>query len=329
MMKEPCRKLALAVASLALACFLIPACDSGGGGGDSSSGLEYTGETSQALVDESNAEDLSAGAYSGTQQTGDLAFSASGEKQGETTFWRRKVSDVLSSAAEQMSDLESPAPAASGVTQSEVIQGDCSGSAEYTITYDNSTGDFSGSIAFDSYSNDCDSGATIDGDADFSGQVDTESGSSGGFNELRYSFDTLSAVSEQESITLSGNIGFVFSGSLTTCSMDLKLRDDNLDKVFWARDLKIEVQENPSNSTVAITGGRYYHPEHGFCELYTDPAFVIPDGQEYPVQGVLIALGDDGTKARLAAQTDGTYIVQADANGNGTYGWTSGSRTWN
>jgi hypothetical protein len=84
---------------------------------------------------------------------------------------------------------------------------------------------------------------------------------------------------------------------------------------------------------VEIISGRYYDPDYGYVEVYTEGPLRIDDGDDWPSDGVLVVTGDTGiaggsTMARLTALSSTTYQVEADTNGDGTYDWDSGVLYW-
>jgi len=79
--------------------------------------------------------------------------------------------------------------------------------------------------------------------------------------------------------------------------------------------------------------GRYYDPDEGYVVVSTEEAFVIYDGDDWPLQGVLVITGDTGseggrTKARLTVLTSTTFRVEADTDVDGSYDWDSGVLDW-
>lgn len=150
----------------------------GGGGGDGDGGgpsiPSYTGLTEPATIDENNAEALAVGAYEGGRMgaaTGVMGVVQT-EASGNIGYSRiLKVSEVLEDSLRQVDFMSRSDGTFIGAiyTVSATVYGNCGGSASYTISVDDQTGDFSGSFTFASY---CEDGVTISGGASFSGQVD-------------------------------------------------------------------------------------------------------------------------------------------------------------
>jgi uncharacterized protein (DUF2141 family) len=88
-----------------------------------------------------------------------------------------------------------------------------------------------------------------------------------------------------------------------------------------------------SGYTDFTISGLYYDPDHGYVTVSTTTPFRLYAVNSNPSQGVLIIDGRTGiaggsTKARLTAISAGTYRVEADTNGDGSYDWNSGTLNW-
>ena len=139
--------------------FAFAGCSGGGGGGNSgggASGLNYTGVTTPAQVDESNAEEITGGAFA-TGLIGDGMVGLSVDQQIEAyhirDFRSVKVPIILS---DSLNLVDFTSPSSSGIqaatqTQSDIIAGSCGGSMSYSVSVDDQQGTFSGSFTFSDY----------------------------------------------------------------------------------------------------------------------------------------------------------------------------------
>jgi hypothetical protein len=303
----------------------------GGGGGDGDGGgpsiPSYTGLTEPATIDENNAEALAVGAYEGGRMgaaTGVMGVVQT-EASGNIGYSRiLKVSEVLEDSLRQVDFMSRSDGTFIGAiyTVSATVYGNCGGSASYTISVDDQTGDFSGSFTFASY---CEDGVTISGGASFSGQVDviTED-----LMKFSLSFSTLTGTSGNESFTLSGDISFDLTVYPYIMTMSVLVRDESTGKVYWVKDYTMTVTEGATYVDVELSG-TYYDPDYGYVILTTPTPLRIYEDHYWPSQGVLVVEGEIGamggnTKARLTFLSSITYQVEADTNGDGEYDWDSG-----
>jgi hypothetical protein len=321
---------------MVLSVVLLNACGGGGGGrdgGGSAAGISYTGITSQAVIDDSNAADFSTGAYMG----GDMGSAIGGIAAIQTEDHKQishpralKLTQTLETAIVEVDVTAPSGVAVSGAIQqeSDTIQGDCPGTpgrAVYTIEYNDVTGDFSGTFNFNSY---CSEGVTISGSASFYGKVDPNT-----LEFLRFSITVanLTATLDRDSFSTKGNITYDFETSPVTANMDLLLKDNSTEKVYWVK-YSMTLVEGPNYVEFEMSG-TYYDPDYGYVVLSTEVPFVVHDGEDWPSECVLVVTGDTGvaggsTKARLSALSSTTYQVVADTNGDGQYDWDSGILFW-
>jgi hypothetical protein len=212
------------------------------------------------------------------------------------------------------------------VTESGSIAGDCGGSAQYAIQYNDATGDFSGTLTFASY---CSQGVALNGGLSFSGNIDVNTG---GFQRFTLSFNNIAMTSGNNSFTNAGSITYNFQASPITVSMTLFLLDHTTGKVFWINPFNMTLSRASDYVDFQVSG-RYYHPDYGYVDISTPTAFRIYSDSTWPSQGVLILDGKTGiaggsSKARLTAISATAYMVEADTDGDGAYEWNSGSLTW-
>ncbi|NNG02218.1 MAG: hypothetical protein HKM93_22770 [Desulfobacteraceae bacterium] len=308
----------------------------GGSGGGSSSGgdgLSYTGRTDPALITEANSHDLALTAYTSGEFAGSLGSFAGLEAESSVNGpGRPLLLHVWLALHDSMAQVDSAAAAGQSSvsavqTESQTVPGDCPGApgeARYTITADDVTGVFSGSIQYSAY---CVDDTTLNGEAGFTGVLDTDAGE---FVSFRFTFDNLTSNSGFGSVTLDGSMEMAVSGETVTISMSLLV--DNEGETFRIDDYQIAAEDFITYSVVSFSG-RFYHPDEGYITLSTGAPLYINHSDIYPYDGVLLFTGADGsadgpTRIRLTAVSDTTCRVEADTNGDGTYDYDSGEMPW-
>ncbi len=299
-----------------------------GGGSSSSSGISYTGLTTEATIDENNARDLSTGAYQGGQ-TGSAFNSVgviqAGESEPVGYLRMLKVSQILEDSINQVDlmSISNNTFAGAVYTESDTIYGDCGGSASLTMSANDQTGDITGDFNFSNY---CDDGVSMSGSANFSAHVDLNTDE---LVEFSFSFDNLSMTLGSDSFTLDGSM--IFDVSTSSVTMTMYLADNSTGEVFWIENYSMTITEGAGYVDAEISG-RYYAPDYGYVTIATPTPLRIYDGDAYPTSGVFVITGSTGvsesTKARLTALSSATYQIEADTNGDGTYDWDSGVLNW-
>jgi hypothetical protein len=296
----------------------------GGGGGDGGGGITYTGITSQATIDETNAVDLATGAYYGGNFGTTMALGAIQTEEDRQISRPRTL--IVSQALNKCIDLVNFTSASSstfyGSTYTETIYGTCGGSGTISIDVNDVTGDFTGSLNFNNY---CENGVTISGSTSFSGVIDVNTGD---LLKFSFSFDNLSFNDGSDSFTIDGNISYNYTTYPVTISMDILMRDDSTGKVFWSHNYFLSITGGANYIDFYILG-RYYDPDYGYVDSESTADFRIYDGDVWPSQGVLIVEGNTGrlggsTTARFTGYACGACVVDADTEGGGSYDWSSG-----
>ena len=272
-----------------------------GGGGGSSSSLFYTGETSQAIISDTNAVEMLTDAYMGGDMGSfpvPLGAVRGGEglgSKGSTVFNAAMIMKEAVSRIDRDSLVNNPAV---GITQSQTINGSCGGSASFSISFDENTGAFSGNFTFNSF-DECTE--VISGGISISGVFEIVQGPQGPepgeLLALTMSFSAL-AVSGSETATIAGEITITMSVSSETIIMDVILHDGAADKTFWVNNYSITVAQGADFTDVTVSG-TFYDPDEGFVTLSTPVALHILDVDEWPSGGTLELAGLNGTKARL------------------------------
>lgn len=293
-------------------CAIILGACGGGGGGPSS--ISYTGSTAQATIDATNAADLAGGAF----VSGDAGASAnvvgvaSGSVSQPVQQRSVKVAKVLESAVSKIDFQSSPSGAVGTMQQaSDTVSGSCGGSLSYTITFDDVSGAFSGSLSFNSY---CDvPGNKVSGQVSFSGQIDLNTSQ---FTSLQFNATYLAFVDNGNTFAISGTLEFV-AGATVTVTENFRIKDGS-GKIYEVQDLVIGLTDTGANVQETLFG-RFYHPDHGYVDVVTTATFIVPVGYDFPTSGSLTITGAGSSKAVLTALSDGTYTLDIDADGNGTF----------
>lgn len=313
------RALGALVVSL-LATLLLVGCG-GGGGGDAGGGdPAYAGVTTQATITTADAEPLAMGAYQGGQ-TGQATISplSSGTAPAVTT--NRLL--TLAALTRDLAQSVRPAPAGSvtpQVTISDTAPGTCGGSADIRMDVNDVSGNFSGSLGFSGY---CADGTVLDGSAAFSGHVDPVTGEVTSFTLSFQGLTMLDTVSGQ-TVTLAGSESLtVADGGLTlTQTMDLVLIDQASGKTYWVSNYRLNVAVDPGGAYTDVSiSGRFYDPDRGYVDVGTALPLHVLTGAEEPSAGILLFFGANNTGARLTVNGDGSFLIEADADGDGSYEW--------
>lgn len=284
----------------------------GGGGGSSSGGSSgYTGVTTQAVVTSSNAKALSADAYTG----GQLSASASGMAKdatgggGEAVLLQQASTILKHSVATIVGSSPSMAKVvAAAATMQDTVYG-YSGSFIYSITYDQVSGAFSGSITFSQY-RDVSTSPMLSGSISFSGMYSEATGS---FTSLTISMSGLTGIAEGRSFGLAGSVSYGTGGASETVSMSVVLTDMLSGRTYWVKDYALVL----TGTSLTLTG-TYYDPVHGYVIISTVTPLTVATVDALPTSGQLLFSGSNGTRARLTFTGSG-YVVEVDATGTGTY----------
>ena len=304
--------------------FIFVGCGGGGGGNDESD-VTYTGITSQALINENNAQEMSAGAFEAANSgMATIQLPASiqqqpGDYENVPGFQALKLPLVLKNAivSAEVTNLSARFFTSAVETESGTIYGNCGGQATYIFEMNDDAGTFNGSMTFLSY---CDNGVTISGQTNVYGTFDTVADEPLTFT---ITFDNL----ESDHITLDGEISIDLTMVPFVVTMNYYGTDNVSDKVYWIRDYTLIITEVNDITEVELTG-RFYHPDYGYVVLTTPVLFVIYEGDDFPSDGSLVLSGANGTKAELNA-IDYLYCeCKSDSDGDGVYDWESGAMLW-
>ncbi len=290
---------------------MLAGCGGSGGGSSTPADVSYSGVTTQATVSSSNAKALSADAYSGNQ----LASGLSGigkmavNSDGQLSLVQETAAALETSIAAVVTSPKSSAKAvAATVSAQDTIPG-YSGTGSYSITFDPTTGIFTGTFSFSQYK-DTSTSPAMTGTLDFSGTFNSTSGT---FSSTNMIFHGLSAIKGAASYTMSGSVTSSTSGTTKNVAISIMLADNVSGLNYWLRDYTLSL-----TGTVLSVNGKYYHPAHGFVIVSTITPLTVSDVYGTPTAGQLLFSGINGTKARLTF-AGSLQTVEADTTGSGSY----------
>ena len=289
---------------------------------DDESPTVFTGSIWPAVIDSTNAEDLSAGAFAGGMTH--LEAESAGFNKGLRvrqigTFWPLRLPMVLKDSL-QKAEISGPAVAfykPAVETRSGRVPGGCEGSMSYSIDIINESRLFNGSFTFENY---CDHGITISGETDFDGTYGIDSGD---IRTAHFSFTDLA----DGDITLEGDMSLDFLQPPTTVTFSAYSKEIESGQVYWIKDYAMNIAEFPGYIEIEIFG-TFYHPDHGYVNLITTEPFIVHHEDDWPTSGLLGIEGQKNTQAELTALNHLTYSVAADTDGNGVFDWESRILNW-
>ena len=271
---------------ICLICFsvlivLATACGDSGDSSDNTgiTGPSYSGTTTQATIDENNAQALAIAATEGAN-TGD------NQAQLGTLF-----DNVFSNLQSQKS----------GIAASGLVSGQCGGSATYPDNVQQQQNPITGSISFNNFCLDGgESGQLIvNGEISFIAQVENNEPVS-----MAIELNNFVLSHNGNTVTINSTVAFSQNGVLFETSTDFTgsqgqtLRVENL------------VIRGNTVSGVTISSGRIYHPDNGYVDISTT-ATLIFEGCDNgkPVSGTVLLEGSGGTNAEMMFTSCTTYEI--------------------
>ncbi len=281
----------------------LAACGGGGGGGGAP--VTFTGKTSPAEINESNAENLSA-------QVLDVGQARGGTLRLKTDrdLPRPGAMDALLTIVGQKNSVTQNTFSAQKpvAIPQEVEAGSCGGQLVVNGTVDDENGDFNVNLRFEGF---CESGWT------FSGTVNAQGNENSSTLVLKVS--SLTVSDGTVSTTMNGSMK-ASAGSLTTSTitLDVAIRDNGSGRTFLLEDYRVITTFNSSETRINISG-RFYEPDEGFVEISTPQSLRILAGNRNPSSGVLEARGAGNTRMRLTALSSAEFRLDVDANEDGLF----------
>ena len=307
----------------------------GGGGSGVETGsqstqelLSYAGETAKAIIDTSNAVELSIGAVNGGMSSNAL-YGISSLNDLSTGTDDPKLKIYFSTIAMQnaVNKLQTVSQSASGSflavrTEQETINGTCGGYATGIINGDDTNGNMWGNMTFYDY---CDSNVTINGETDFSGLVNLTTGD---IENLIFDFNYLTSTGVSGSSIISGYITILQQVNGIAITIEMFLKDGLNGNVYWLNNYNMYVVDEYSYLVMNFSG-KFYHPSYGCVTFSTVEDLIVQSSDSVPSSGVMVMVGETGssggaTKAKITFHPSGLLQVEVDTDGDQNYDWDSG-----
>lgn len=282
-----------------------------------------------AVINADNAVELTVGAYYGVPTTEVISvFGAAvvGSDEAQSFLQRGALlySWPIIKEIEKFTFSGDAAPELRAIQPvTDTTPGNCGGSSTLTLNVDDTSGNFTGTMQYDSY---CEDGETISGTVNVSGNVDLMTLE---IAHMEMSFNQLTVTSTSGSVTLSGTMSGNFAPPSLTLTLNYLIRDNGSGKVYKVVNYGLTLVEGTDWVEMTFSSGRYYHPDYGYVEVATVEPFMQYVGDFGPSSGELIITGASLTKASLMALTANAFEVTADTDGDGTFDeFSSGILNW-
>jgi hypothetical protein len=310
---------------------VLAGCGGGGGGngagGEDTSGISYSGLTTPAHIDESNARQLSTEVYGGGSVSPDLSMIGAISLKSQN--YVSPILDVSQTIRELFKGFvitpgEGGSFAGSAETHGnpdvEVKNDGQGGTSTCTIYYDELTGDVSGSLVFSNYHSDA---IVAVGTITFSGIYDPNTD----ILTLDCTFQNYKESDSVSSFTYFGSASAAMSADGFSITIDAYIKDGGSEKVCWLNHYQLTETDRSGYNEITISG-RYYNPDYGYVDFAAQSPFICYDAEKYPAEGILELTGDNDTSARLIALPSAVYQLLVDADGDGVFEWQSGDLSW-
>ncbi len=292
-------RLLLSVFVIGFALTALVAC----GGGGSDSGVTYTGVSTQAVIDDTNAQQLVVDAYNGGNLSDSLVIPLSADSTPSLALV--PLSTLL---ADSMPPLDF-APTVHAQTTEQLV-GSCGGTA--TVTVSEGTTSASGTVVYNSY---CDAGVTVNGSLSFSASYNTQTG----IVSMTMHFGNLTTAEG----SLYGTASMTYDFSDATASMTMGLNiivTDALEQTYWIKNYTIVITPGTTYDSAEVSG-TYYDFERGYVVISTTSPLLVDNVTGVPESGTIHFVGAEGTYADLVATGGGTYTLTVSTGTviNGTF----------
>jgi hypothetical protein len=308
----------------------------GSGGGSGSAGGEgttspYTGLTSQAKIDETNAQQLASEVYGGGGSFGsDLSMMSSISVKSQN--YLSPLIDISQTIRQTFKgftitpdegDIEERSSTIIP-NQPEIIPGK-TGTLTRTININETTYEVTGSLVFDNYNPGA--ATTFTGQITFSGQYVKNTGKL----LLNCTFKDYGETSDLFSITLIGTATVQITDTELSMDLNTYVKDGNSGKVYWFKDTSLEITESSGSIGYNVDiKGHYYNPDYGYVDFETlEPFAYSSTADENPSLGTLELTGLAGSKADfIVVDSTSGYRIEVDNNGDGNMEWNSDIIPW-
>jgi len=320
-MRRTSQLVALGLVTLALS---LAGC--GGGGGDGGAGndlVNYTGVTSKAVVDDTNAVELTDATAAGPE----MGFGLQSIGSLRTGMGRASASRRATRTAQAV--VEGARTAALQVPIEEpgaCGDGRVTGTANFSET---NFLNFNATLHFENYS-DCET--TIDGTISIASRVQPDD-----TIVVEEAFSGLTVEDSVDRIRLGGRLRAVgaMDGSSDSMTLDFAAEDLNAGQQVWFDNFTLALDHGVDADRANISG-RMYHSEHGYVDVATDPAsalaapftfaksapaaLAILPGDDNPSSGGVLMVGDKGTAALLHPLNALEYEILVNTDGDSVLG---------
>ena len=315
---------------IAIAIFgILSTLGTGGGGGDGGgvAPVTYTGLTTPAVITSDNALLFGELGFMGLAAGTNIIVATQSTSQEEALsasiitvarIFHAVVNDIGVNSA--LSSL----PVGWVETINEL--GPCGGSVSGSADYNETTLEFTGNLVFNDY---CILDIYMDGTVAISGTCDPATfDSASQFCEpdtYTMTFTTFNTRGYGESETMTGTLESITTAGGYQSTLNLLIRDDNINKTYWFENYLITVTQNSPEfgyDTVGVTGN-VYHPDYGFVVVSTPTPvqFYSEMFDSPPLSGLAVFTGANGavvpTTATFTFIDFDNYTVEIDTDGDG------------
>ena len=330
--------MSILLKTVLLSAFVVVSITSCQGDGTDGS-LNYTGVTSQSVINEGNAQELGEAALLGVSVgTSVTVAGAQSGPRGSVGALPATITRALHRAANSIDVAGSP----SAITNQRMMggpmppmHGHCGGQATGDMTIDDVALTFTGEIDFDHFcagpTTDPMHGFTMHGHVTFAGH--------GHFEGDDYVIDRYTMVCSRlvtstadGSTTMSGTLqSTVTSETVYDSMINMRIREDHEGMVYQLENYLVSVDETSDPAHLSVSG-RAYHPGHGYVVVSTPTTIEFPHGVPgTPNNGVALLTGASGAvgpgTARMTFIDISSYTIAVDEDGDGATDMTW-SCTW-
>jgi hypothetical protein len=316
------------ISGTALTIFLSITLAACGGGGDDAApadSISYSGVTTQAVINNTNAKALSIDAYEGGNSGaslgggGMLAAQTGPSAVASPAPPLRALAQALRGALAKLPLETTPVVTVAAVvpvSPPETMPGDCKGSATISMGFDEAANLYVGSVSFDRYQDfdangTCDeaTGTTLSGQMTFTMSVDPN-------ESITTTITALKATTGTESFTTSGSM-IMTQVDIDTFRviLNMVLRDDATGKTHKIENYQIDIDDFGTYVSETLTG-RFYNPDYGFVELTTLNPLQVYNDSDWPSSGALHYAGANGSSLTLTFNPLGATGTGTDGSGN-------------
>ncbi|QWV91999.1 hypothetical protein KP004_12270 [Geomonas oryzisoli] len=290
---------------------LLPACGGGGGGDQPVDKSKYTGATARASINTGNAVAFTTDAYA----AGSIGSSANvigvvvenDSSPGGKLTTIPEIAATAQGALAQLFTRGGQTPSLTGVAASSTVYGAVGGTAAVTMTVNESTGNFTGTMTFSKYQNVSD-GPTITGTVTMTGIYNP---STGRYDSITMDCAPLSATTAKGTATIYGSFAFSVDAAATSETLKMSCTVSvNSSPNYWVKDWTYTY----TAGTLTITGV-YYHPSYGYVEVTTPTPLKVSSISGVPTSGVFQAAGAHCSKARLTFSSTGSAVTATGGDG--------------